>query len=113
MDGRLIELKAWGCNIDEVMERFLDDEEFYFECYAQAMEDPCFSQLKEALEKHDIKRGFESAHTLKGLIANLGLISLLHIISEIVEPLRAGTYEGLLDKYQELLKERDRYAKMV
>ena len=56
MDGRLIELKAWGCNIDEVMERFLDDEEFYFECYAQAMEDPCFSQLKEALEKHDIKR---------------------------------------------------------
>ena len=113
MDGRLIELKAWGCNIDEVMERFLDDEEFYFECYAQAMEDPCFSQLKEALEKHDIKRGFESAHTLKGLIANLGLISLLHIISEIVEPLRAGTDEGLLDKYQELLKERDRYAKMV
>jgi len=109
----LIELKAWGCNIDEVMERFLDDEEFYFECYTQAMEDPCFLQLEEALQKHDIKKGFESAHTLKGLIANLGLASLFRIISEIVEPLRAGTDEGLLEKYQELLEERDRYAKMI
>ena len=81
MDSRLEELRSWGCNIDEVMERFLDDEEFYFECYTQAMEDPCFPQLEDALKKHDIKKGFENAHTLKGLIANLGLTSLFHIIS--------------------------------
>lgn len=113
MDSRLAELKAWGCNIDEVMERFLDDEEFYFECFEQAMNDPCFSQLEDALKRHDVKKGFENAHTLKGLIANLGLTSLLHIISEIVEPLRGGTDEGLLDKYEELIKERGRYEKMV
>lgn len=113
MDSRLEELRSWGCNIDEVMERFLDDEEFYFECYTQAMEDPCFPQLEYALKKHDIKKGFENAHTLKGLIANLGLTSLFHIISEIVEPLRAGSDEGLLDKYQELLEERAKYEKLV
>lgn len=112
MNKRLAELKAWGCSIDEAMERFLDDEEFYFECYAQALEDPCFSMLGEALKQHDMKRSFENAHTLKGVIANLGLTSLLHIVSEIVEPLRAGTDEGLLEKYQELLGEREKYMKL-
>ena len=30
MDSRLEELRSCGCNIDVVMERFLDDVEFYF-----------------------------------------------------------------------------------
>lgn len=112
MDRRLIELKSWGCDIDEAMERFLSDEEFYFECYTQVLHDSCFEQLGQALEEHDLKRGFECAHALKGIISNLGLTSLLQIVSEIVEPLRANTEEGLLEKYQELLKERERYMKL-
>ena len=112
MDSRLAKLKSWGCEIDKTMERFLDDEEFYFECYEEALNDPGFSQLEEALKKHDIRQSFDIAHTLKGLFANLGLTSLFEAVSEIVEPLRAGTDEGLLTKYQELLKERERYQKL-
>lgn len=112
MDKRLIELKSWGCSIDEAMERFLDDEEFYFECYSEAMKDPCFLELEQALQEHDIKRSFENAHTLKGIIANLGLTSLLDIISEIVEPLRVGKDDGLLRRYEELMQEKERYQKL-
>lgn len=112
MDKRLIELKSWGCDIDGAMERFLDDEEFYFECYAKVLEDPGFEYLKEAIEKHDVRLGFENAHTLKGVVANLGLTSLYKIISDIVEPLRVGREDGIAEKYQELLKERERYLRL-
>lgn len=110
MDRRLIELKSWGCDIKGAMERFLDDEEFYFECYEEALEDVGFEQLKGALDEHDVKLAFEHAHSLKGIIANLGLTSLFEIITDIVEPLRIGQEDGVAEKYEELLKERDRYA---
>jgi len=109
MDKRLIELKSWGCDIAGAMERFLDDEEFYFECYGQALEDAGFEQLKEALDAHNVRQAFEHAHSLKGIIANLGLTSLYNIIVDIVEPLRLGQEDGVAKKYEELLQERDRY----
>lgn len=112
MDRRLKELESWGCDITGAMERFLDDEAFYFECYEQGLEDAGFGLLKEALDAHDVRLAFEYAHGLKGVIANLGLTSLHIIISDIVEPLRAGREDGLLQKYQELIKERDRYLKL-
>ena len=112
MDRRLIELESWGCDIAGAMERFLGDEEFYFECYEQALEDPGFEQLKEALDAHNIKEAFDHAHSLKGIIANLGLTSLFDIIFDIVEPLRAGKEDGVADKYEELLKERERYVSL-
>lgn len=112
MDKRLVELESWGCDIEGAMRRLLDDEEFYFVCYEQVLEDDGFELLRKALEKHDIKHSFEYAHSLKGIIANLGLTSLYHIISEIVEPLRAGTDEGVMEKYQGLMQERERYRKL-
>lgn len=112
MNKRLIKLESWGCDIAGAMERFLNDEAFYFECYEQALEDPDFKQLKEALAAHDVRQAFEHAHSLKGIIANLGLTSLYHIISDIVESLREGREEGVVERYQELLQERNRYLKL-
>ncbi len=109
MDDKMKKLKAMGCDIDGVMERFLNDEEFYFECYDQVMDDPGFGLLKEALEQGNAREAFEYAHTLKGIVANLGLTSLLEKIREIVEPLRIGETEGLLGKYKELMQEREKY----
>lgn len=111
MEDRIKILQDLGCDLKGAMERFLDDEEFYLECYEKVIADPCFFELKEALEAHDVKRGFECAHTLKGVIANLGLTSLYDIIYEIVEVLRTGSEEDLLEKYQILMKERQKYPK--
>lgn len=113
MDRRLEELKAWGCTVDATMERFLNDEEFYFECYEQLMEDPGFMGIKEALEVHDIKKAFEYAHSLKGIIGNLGLTSIYDIMVDLVEILRTGSEEGAQERYQELMQERKQYEKLI
>lgn len=114
MEDKLLQLKAMGCDLEGAMSRFLDDKEFYFECYNKALTDKGFEGLREALEKKDAKESFEYAHALKGVIANLGLTSLLDKISEIVEPLRFGNYEeGLMDKYQAMMQEREKYLALL
>jgi Hpt domain. len=102
MEERLLKLKNLGCDIDGAMNRFLGDKEFYFECFDELMKDPGFEELKTALEKHDIDMAFENAHTLKGVLSNLGLAPLSEQMGQIVETLRFGSEEGLLKKYQEL-----------
>lgn len=112
MSDRLDKLAALGCDIDGAMERFLEDEEFYFDCYDKVLVDPGFEALKAALEEHNIKEGFDYAHTLKGVLANLGMNSLYDIIVEIVESLRAGSDAGLMDKYDKLMTEREKYLEI-
>jgi chemotaxis protein histidine kinase CheA len=112
MDKRLTKLRAMGCDVDGAMERFLEDEAFYFECYDKAMQDPCFDLLEEDLENHDVKSAFENAHTLKGVIGNLGLTPLLEMMTQIVEPLRVGEDEGMIEKYQEFIAAREEYTKI-
>ena len=109
MSNRLEKLAALGCDVTGAMDRFLNDEEFYFSCYDKFMGDLGFVQLKNDLNNHDIPASFDCAQALKGVIANLGLTSLYNVIDEIVEPLRAGTDEGLLSKYDKLMEEREKY----
>ncbi|MCD7826555.1 MAG: Hpt domain-containing protein [Clostridiaceae bacterium] len=113
MSRKLTMLEEWGCDIDGAMERFLDDEAFYFECYGQVITDPCFDRLCEALEQHDIRSAFDCAHTLKGVIANMGLTPLEQILIDIVEPLRGGDDSGCMEKYKELMEERKKYLEIL
>ena len=114
MENKLVGLREMGCDMEGAMSRFLDDKEFYFECYNKALTDDGFEKLREALEKKDARESFEYAHALKGVVANLGLTSLLDKISEIVEPLRFGQYEeGLMEKYEAMMQEREKYLSLV
>ena len=107
------ELKRWGCDTDDAMGRMLDDEDFYRECLMDIPADPYFARLGEALKAHDIQTAFDAAHTLKGVLANLGLTPMYNTAVEIVEPLRAGRDEGLLPKFAELMKEKDRLENIL
>ena len=99
MNKRIEELKGIGCEIDDAMERFLDDEEFYLECYDALLQDEKFSELGVFIEKHDEKGAFECAHTLKGLTSNLGLSSLNRSVVVIVDNI--GTdYDSLMAEYE-------------
>lgn len=110
MEERLLRLEALGCDIKGAMNRFLNDTEFYFECFDELMRDSDFEVLKTALERHDIERAFDSAHTLKGVLSNLGLLSLEEKMESIVETLRSGKDEGLFGQYQELMEEKQKYV---
>lgn len=107
------ELKAWGCDTEDALNRVLDDEAFYRECLLDVPGDPCFEQLGTALRAHDVPAAFDAAHALKGVLANLGLTPMLHTTVEIVEPLRAGSDAGLLPKYEQLMRQRDKLSQLL
>ena len=99
-------LKNWGCDVDGALARFIG--ELYRRCLYTAATDQNFELLPETLRSGEMGRAFECAHTLKGMLANMGLTPLYDIVVRIVEPLRAGETAGLLPACDELLAARDR-----
>ena len=84
-------LCEWGANVDEAMERCLNNEAFYLRLVDKALRDPNFDRLKDAAGVGDLDRAFEAAHALKGVMANLALTPILVRVQEITELLRART----------------------
>lgn len=109
----LEELKNWGCDIDGAMERFVGDEELYKTCLYTVLDDKAFTGLGEALRTNKVKEAFDYAHTLKGVLANMGLTPMYDVTVRLVEPLRAGNQEGLFPVYEELLQTKDMLARML
>lgn len=112
MDELLKRLKSEGCDVDGSMDRFLDDKDFYVSCFKEVLDDPAFEQLNSALDNKKIKEAFDAAHTLKGIILNLGITPLYEIVVHIVEPLRAGKSEGVSEYYKKLIAKRN-YLKTI
>ena len=79
----------------------------------KVLRDEAFFALGDALRAGDRERAFYCAHTLKGVLANLGLIPIYDIVVRIVEPLRAEETDGVLAEYEKLLESRGRLEKMV
>ena len=81
-------LKNFGADTDEGITRCAGKEELYLKLVGRIREDAGFSDIKDALEKKDLDRAFESAHKLKGALANLSLGPLLDPVDRITESLR-------------------------
>lgn len=96
-------LAACGADMDGAMERFINDEVLYAECFRLFLEDSNFTALGDALSEKDYPSAFHAAHTLKGVAGNMGLSSLYDAICEIVESLRHQDYSHLDTQYQAIL----------
>lgn len=83
-------LENWGCDVDGAMDRFLGETELYHDCLQAVTADGALTELKTALEAGNVKNAFEAAHTLKGVLANLGVTPMYEIVVKLVEPLRSG-----------------------
>lgn len=103
------ELRILGCDMDGAMERFLDDQEFYEECFNKFIEDGELEKLGETIESGDLEKSFAQAHSLKGTLGNLGLTPLYEMMVDIVEPMRQGDMTEAPQRYQQLMKEWKRY----
>lgn len=103
-------LKALGADTAAGMARCINDEGFYLKMVNMALQDNSFDQLKDAIEAGDLDAAFEKAHSLKGVMGNVGLTSLFNLTSEITEELRARKdidYSGYIDNiFTELEKYR-------
>lgn len=108
MEETLRALEAYGFDREQVMERFVDDQEFYLDCCSQVLHDPAFDELDGLLRSAgEDGRAFDCAHSLKGILSNVGLVRLFDCVSQLVEILR-GTKEGdVWALYRELLRLRE------
>ena len=103
MNEKLQALATWGCDVRGALERFLEDEELYMTCLEMVVVDNAYEKLRNALTEGQMTEAFDYAHTLKGVLLNLGLTPMICIVEEIVEPLRGGISEGLEESYEKLL----------
>lgn len=101
-------LKEWNCDVDGALERFLDDEEMYLDFLNQIAEEATIVHLGKAIDEGDAQSAFDFAHTLKGVHGNMGLTPLYNLDLEIVEPLRAGTFDHVKENYNKLIAENEK-----
>ena len=97
-------LRDFGANVDEALERCLNNEAFYLRLVDKELQDPHFEKLKDAIASGDLDKGFDAAHALKGALANLALTPILVPVQEITELLRSRTqtdYTPLLARIDE------------
>lgn len=106
-------LNDMGCDMKSTLTRFLDDEEFYRNCYEDMLQDEGFDKLGKAIENHNVKEAFEYAHMLKGVVANLGITPIFDILVEIVDPLRIGSEEGVKSSYEKLMIEKRKFDQLI
>ena len=57
-----------------------------------------FASLRAAGESMDAEQLFESAHAMKGVCANLGLVKLSNAASDIAEEFRPGNSRSMTDE---------------
>ena len=81
-------LEAYGVDYEMTMDRFMGNEALYMRLLDMLFQDSNLQKLGDALQAHDAAAAFEAAHTLKGVVGNMGLTPLYQAVCEIVEPLR-------------------------
>ena len=107
------DLREFGANVDEGLGRCLNNEAFYLRLVGKALADGNYDKLSAAVAAGDMDAGFETAHTLKGVLANLALTPILDPVSQMTELFRRkeeGDYAGLL---RTVLAERDRLLSLM
>ena len=107
-------LREFGADIQEGMERCMNDEAFYLELVDMVLDDESFEELSSAVKADDKKAAFSAAHALKGLTANVALTPLATVITEMTDLLREeknADYPAYLDRILQmrdtLLSQRD------
>ena len=80
--------EAYGADYHSTMARFMGNEAMYMKFLDMLFKDDNLEKLGEALEKQDYEEAFSAAHTLKGVVGNMGLTPLFNAVCAIVESLR-------------------------
>ena len=76
--------EAYGADYHSTMARFMGNEAMYMKFLDMLFKD-------DNLEKLVYEEALSAAHTLKGVVGNMGRTPLFHAVCAVVEPLRAGT----------------------
>ncbi len=90
-DDQVKKLEYLGVNLEETLERFVDNEALYLKCLNKLLEDKNYGNMLKGIEDNDAEAAFDAAHALKGVSANLGLNKLYSEMKIITEVFRSGS----------------------
>jgi HPt (histidine-containing phosphotransfer) domain-containing protein len=99
-------------NFDEGIKRVMNNTKLYVRLLGKFKADTNLADLETHLSAGDLEKAQVSAHTLKGLAANLSLTELFERTRDLESQIKAGgLQEGALDTlkgvYAETVKEVD------
>lgn len=80
--------EAYGADYQSTMNRFMGNEALYLRLLDMLFQDTNLQRLGDALDTNDLPGAFAAAHTLKGVVGNMGLTPLYNAVCAVVEPLR-------------------------
>ena len=100
-------------DVAEGIKRVMNNAKLYVKLLVKFKDDNNLTELNEALAAGDLQKAQASAHTLKGLAANLSFIELYKQSLEIETQIKAGSVnpdqaEILKDVYTQTLAEADK-----
>ena len=100
------QLEENGADVDATLKRFMGNEALYMKFIMKFLDDKNFEGIKSNLEKNDFEGAYVSAHTLKGVTANLGLNPVYGVATQISDMLK-GKAPGEIDREKlEALKDQ-------
>ena len=108
----LTKLREYGCDVEHTLERFVNDEDFYWECFDILFSGDALKRLGESIKNGNAREAFICAHGMKGTVSNLGLTPLFEKLEPVVETLRGGKTDGVMQLYDLLCEEWERCRKI-
>ena len=97
-------LKEYGADVQSGLQRCVNNESLYLRLVGMVPNNASFKELYTKIESNDLEGAFSSAHSLKGITANLSLTPLVVLVNEITELLRNKTqmdYSKLINDIEE------------
>lgn len=90
-------LEGMGMNVDNTVKRFMGNEALYLKFLNKFQADQSVANIRQYIAEQNAEEAFKSAHTLKGVAANLGLDPIAQYASDIVELFRGKTQFSEVD----------------
>lgn len=90
-------LEGMGMNVNSTVSRFMGKEELYLKFLNKFQTDQSVANIQQYIAEQNVEEAFKSAHTLKGVAANLGLDPIARCASDIVELFRGRTQFSEVD----------------
>lgn len=100
-------LRAWGCEVDEALERFVNDKDLYIMCMNLFVDDAFFEKLGDAIKSKNYDAARNATHTLKGVAGNVSAGPLAVVIDTLMTKLRMEDYSDLDSYYSQIIEYRD------
>ena len=101
-----------GADFDEVSTRLVS-EALITKIAKKYIDDPSFSQLKDAFEKKDIETAFRASHTLKGVCLNVGFTQLTKDVIPLTEILRGQSWDGAQELFDQVEESQKKTIKLL